>query len=202
MRLFRPEFLAGIIYPEAVFRIDNAEKQLCLTFDDGPDPDSTPELLSILERYNIRCIFFCDGRAAEKYPGLMTTIISRGHIVGNHGYNHLDGWKTKTGYYLEDIERGAVFTSAELFRPPYGRLRISQYRRIKTKYQIILWDVMAYDFDKRFGAMQSLNVLKQNIRPGSVIVLHDKAGSSANTILEEFILYAKVEGYDFSNFKG
>jgi peptidoglycan/xylan/chitin deacetylase (PgdA/CDA1 family) len=94
MRLFRPCFIAGWLYPEAIFRIRTTEKLLCLTFDDGPDPGSTPQLLDILDKYNIKSLFFCDGRAAEKYPDLIKRMISRGHIIGNHGYSHLDGWRT------------------------------------------------------------------------------------------------------------
>jgi peptidoglycan-N-acetylglucosamine deacetylase len=198
MRLIRPGFFAGFIYPEAIFRIDTSEKMLCLTFDDGPDPDSTPELLTLLDAYNIKCIFFCNGSAAERWPSLMKSIISAGHIIGNHGYSHMDGWKTSVKSYLEDIERAEPLTSGTLFRPPFGRMRISQYLDLKKRYRIMMWDVMAYDFDSRLGGEKSLEILEKNIRPGSVIVLHDTAGSAANKILEEFILYARGEGFTFA----
>ena len=97
MRFFRPCFIAGWLYPEAIFRMKTDEKLLCLTFDDGPDPDSTPELLDLLERHNIKGIFFCDGRAAEKYPELIDLIISNGHLTGNHGYSSSGRMETING---------------------------------------------------------------------------------------------------------
>ncbi|MBK8883313.1 MAG: polysaccharide deacetylase family protein [Bacteroidales bacterium] len=103
MRLFRPCFFAGWLYPEAIFRIKTDEKLLCLTFDDGPDPDSTPMLLDLLESYNIRGLFFCNGQSAEKYPELIDRIISGGHVAGNHGFSHPDGWRTSTQEYVQDV---------------------------------------------------------------------------------------------------
>jgi peptidoglycan-N-acetylglucosamine deacetylase len=197
MRLFRPGFIAACLYPEAIFRIKTTEKLLYMTFDDGPNPDSTPQLLDILDQYNIKAVFFCDGRAAEKYPYLINQISSKGHVIGNHGYNHLNGWKTSTEKYTADIEKAAPTTSGSLFRPPYGRLRFGQYRKLKKKYRIVFWDIMPYDFDTSFGSENSLKILKSKIRPGSVIVLHDNPNSAANSILKEFIAYAVDEGYRF-----
>ncbi len=195
MRLFRPGFIACCLYPEAIFRIKTTEKLLCLTFDDGPNPDSTPQLLDILDQHQIKAVFFCDGRAAEKYPDLINQISSKGHIIGNHSYNHLNGWKTSTEKYVDDIDKAAALTSGSLFRPPYGRLRFEQYRKLKKKYKIVFWDLMPYDFDDSFGAENSLKILKSKIRPGSVIVLHDNPNSVAIKILEEFLTFAVKEGY-------
>ncbi len=197
MRLFRPGFFACCLYPGAIFRIKTTEKLLCLTFDDGPNPDSTPQLLDILDQHQIKAVFFCDGRAAEKYPDLINQISSKGHIIGNHSYNHLNGWKTSTEKYVDDIDKAAALTSGSLFRPPYGRLRFEQYRKLKKKYKIVFWDLMPYDFDDSFGAENSLKILKSKIRPGSVIVLHDNPNSVAIKILEEFLTFAVKEGYRF-----
>jgi peptidoglycan/xylan/chitin deacetylase (PgdA/CDA1 family) len=197
MRLFRPGFIAACLYPEAIFRIRTTEKILYLTFDDGPNPDSTPVLLDILDQYSIKAVFFCDGRAAEKYPDLIKQITSKGHIIGNHGYNHLNGRKTSTEKYITDIEKAAATTSGSLFRPSYGRLRFGQYRKLKKKYKIVFWDLMPYDFDASFGYEKSLQVLKSKIRPGSVIVLHDNPNSAAIKILKKFLAFAVDEGYRF-----
>jgi len=197
MRLFRPGFIAACLYPEAIFRIETTEKLLCLTFDDGPNPDSTPQILDILDLYNIKAMFFCDGRAAEKYPDLINQITTHGHVIGNHGYNHLNGWKTSTEKYIADIEKAAANTSGSLFRPPYGRLRFGQYRKLKKNYKIVFWDIMPYDFDSSFGSAKSLQILKNKIRPGSVIVLHDNPNSATIKILDEFLVFAVGEGYRF-----
>jgi peptidoglycan/xylan/chitin deacetylase (PgdA/CDA1 family) len=197
MRLFRPCLIAACLYPEAIFRIKTAENLLFLTFDDGPDPDSTPELLSLLHKYSIKALFFCDGQAAEKYPDLIELIITQGHIIGNHGYRHPDGWLTSTGKYISDVSKAAEFTSSELFRPPFGRITTCQYRELKKDYRIVLWDIMPYDFDKTFDSEKSLEVLKKKIRPGSIIVLHDTPSSTAHKIIGEFVPYAVNTGWRF-----
>jgi len=197
MRLFRPCFITACLYPEAIFRIKTAEKFLYLTFDDGPDPDSTPELLNLLQSYNIKGVFFCDGRAAEKYPELIDLILSQGHAVGNHAYSHPDGWLTSTGKYMSDVSKAAEFTSSSLFRPPFGRMKTGQYRKLKKDYRIVLWDLMPYDFDKTFGSGKSIAVLKKKLRPGSIIVLHDKPSSNAIRIISEFVPYAVNMGWRF-----
>jgi peptidoglycan-N-acetylglucosamine deacetylase len=197
MRLFRPGFLAGCLYPEALFRIQTTDKVLYLTFDDGPDPVSTPQLLDILAGYHIRTVFFCIGNAAEKNPDLMKLISRRGHLIGNHGYSHLDGWRTDSVKYCEDAIRASAFTSDKIFRPPFGRLSVKQKKKLSGLYKIVFWDIMAYDFDIAFGGEKCLSVLKRKIRPGSIIVLHDKVSSCANAIVEEFINFAQGEGYRF-----
>lgn len=197
MRLFRPGFLTGWLYPEAIFRIRTTEKVLYLTFDDGPDPVSTPRLLDILKTYNIKVLFFCDGRAAEKFPDLMNQIRKEGHLIGNHGYSHFDGWHTDSVKYINDIIRASDITSDKIFRPPFGRLSVKQKKRLLKSYKIVYWDLMPYDFDKSFGSRKSLRMLKDKIRSGSIIVLHDTASSSANTIIDEFLAFAISSGYRF-----
>ena len=199
MRLYRLPFIAGWLYPEAIFRLKTADNTLCLTFDDGPDPESTPKLLEILEKQNIRAVFFCDGKAAEMYPCLVERIRDEGHMVGNHGYNHLNGWTTSARDYYEDVIYASRFTSGKLFRPPYGLLRLNQYRQLRKSFRIIFWDIMPYDFDKNTGAGRSLEILNNKIRPGSIIVLHDRQDSSSLLFLDEFLDKSVRSGYKFSN---
>jgi peptidoglycan/xylan/chitin deacetylase (PgdA/CDA1 family) len=94
LRLFRPGIFSRVFYPGAFFRFRTREKVLCLTFDDGPDPESTPEILEILAARKVKALFFCTGRNAELYPRLVQQIRAAGHITGNHGFDHLNGWKT------------------------------------------------------------------------------------------------------------
>ena len=196
MRLFRPGFLAGCLYPEALFRIKTTEKILYLTFDDGPDPVSTPQLLDILKEHDIKALFFCNGRAAEKYPDLINQILKGGHLIGNHGYNHFDGWRTDSVKYINDVTRASKYTSDKIFRPPFGRLSFKQKRLLKS-YKLVFWDIMAYDFDITFGSGNSLKVLKKKIRTGSIIVLHDTASSTVTTIIGEFLTFTVNAGYRF-----
>ena len=199
MRLFRPGLLAGFLYPEAIFRIKTSEKKLYLTFDDGPDPVSTPRLLDFLRKHKISALFFCNGNAAEKYPELIQLIRQHGHLIGNHGYSHLNGWRTGSQKYINDVERASKLTSDKIFRPPFGGLSFRQARLLR-QYKLVFWDIMAYDFDRSFGSEKSLSILKRKIRPGSIIVLHDTISSCANEILDEFIPYALGKGYRFDIF--
>lgn len=197
MRLYRPSAIIRWLYPEALFRVKTKEKILYLTFDDGPHPGSTPFLLDILDRYNIKSVFFCSGKAAERYPELVKKIRSKGHIIGNHGYSHLNGWKTSTKKYCEDVRIAAGHTSDNLFRPPYGRLSIRQYFKLRKSFKIVLWDIMPYDFDTGFAMEKSLGILTRMIRPGSVIVLHDTPASSSTKLLGELLDLAISKNYRF-----
>jgi peptidoglycan/xylan/chitin deacetylase (PgdA/CDA1 family) len=197
MRLYRPCFFEKHFFPEALFREKTTEKVIYLTFDDGPDVNSTIPLLKILDRNQIKAVFFCSGKAAFENPDLITFIKSAGHVVGNHGYNHLDGFFTSKQKYLDDINRASLFTSETLMRPPYGRIRMSQYSELVKSYRIIFWDIMPYDFEQKFGSARSLSILKKLIRPGSVIALHDKPDGNVLKFIEDFIAFAKVEDYRF-----
>ena len=198
MRLFRPLFLFRLFLPRAIFRIRTDEKLLCLTFDDGPDPETTTAVLDILAAHNVKAIFFCRGSAAEINHRLVDRIKSEGHSAGNHGYRHLDGWKTNTQVYLRNFAAAVPFTSGTLLRPPWGRIRLGQYRELSGSYRIVFWDLMPYDFDNRLDGTRVLEIMKRKIRPGSVIVLHDTAASSVLSFLDEYIRFALSEGYKFT----
>ena len=202
MRLFRPGLLAGCLYPEALFRIKTTEKVLYLTFDDGPDPVPHLNCLKFLKHIILPPCSSAMGSRAEKNPDIMIKIREEGHLIGNHGYNHSDGWHTSSGDYISDVIRAANFTSDKLFRPPFGRLSLKQKKILLKSYKIVLWDIMAYDFDPRFGSERSLKILKEKIRPGSIIVLHDTPSSCANIILDEFLDFAAASGYRFEVIDG
>jgi peptidoglycan-N-acetylglucosamine deacetylase len=197
MRLFRPFFLLRLVYPGAIFRVTTTDKELCLTFDDGPHPETTPHILEILEAGNVKAVFFCNGQEAAKNPELVDLIVSKGHIVGNHGYRHLDGWKTNTRVYISDFSGSEKFISQNFLRPPYGRIRPAQYKELSKKYKIVFWDLMPYDFDRKLNSKDVFKILKKKTRPGSVIVLHDKNSSSCLSFLAEFIKYTADNGYKF-----
>jgi len=197
IRFYRPFPLASLIYPEALFRMKSSGREICLTFDDGPDPVTTEKILRILERHGIKAIFFCTGEKASRMPELTTSIRTAGHLTGNHGYLHPDGFRTSPEKYLKDVMDAVPFTSGSLFRPPYERMIPSQYRMLRKKFRIIMWDLMVYDFDSEFASARSLETLSKMIRPGTVVALHDKAAATASDFLEEFITYSLSAGYRF-----
>jgi len=190
---------AGIIYPDAIYSIRGHGKRLYLTFDDGPDPESTPRILDILQAHDVHATFFCTGEKVLSFPGLFARIAAGGHTIGNHGYRHLNGLKTPVRIYCSDAMKGRDITCSNLFRPPYGRLRVRQYRILERSMQIVFWDLMPYDFDQRMAPEDSCTILSKRHRPGSVVVLHDTASSSVTGYLDRYITHAVDDGYSFGS---
>jgi peptidoglycan/xylan/chitin deacetylase (PgdA/CDA1 family) len=199
MRIYRPPKLLQLIYPGSNFAMSGRGRTIYLTFDDGPTDGVTQPVIEILKKHGVPATFFVCGIQVETYPGLFDTIIKEGHSIGNHGYRHLNGFKTPTHDYLSNVELGAEISGSDFFRPPYGKIRPVQYRVVRRKYMIVFWSIMPYDFDSRMSAAGILNILKKGIRPGSIIALHDNNKSKAPEILDEFIKYSLDYGYSFES---
>jgi peptidoglycan/xylan/chitin deacetylase (PgdA/CDA1 family) len=199
MYLVRPPYLLKKLYPKATWRKDPSQKKIYLTFDDGPIPDITPWVLDVLKQHDIKATFFCVGENAKKYPQLLQRIIDEKHRVGNHTYNHLNGWNTHTTSYLENIQKCADLIDSDLFRPPYGKTKKSQYSVLKSQYSIIMWDVLSGDYDKNTSPEKCLNNVTDAVRNGSIIVFHDsyKAQKNITYTLPRFIEYAKRNEFEF-----
>ena len=116
------------------WRISTKKKEIYLTFDDGPVPGITENILEVLDGYGIKATFFCVGENVRKYPGIMAKLVNGGHRVGNHTFNHLNGWQCDTATYRENIEACQTVLEpfihdgkSRLFRPPYGRFLYSRH---------------------------------------------------------------------------
>lgn len=195
----RPPYVLKKVMPSAVWRKSATEKKLYLTFDDGPIPELTPWVLDVLKHYSIKATFFCVGHNVYKHPELYARLLNEGHSVGNHTYNHVNGWNTDTNEYLKNIEKCAELLNSKLFRPPYGKLKPTQIKRIKANYAIIMWDVLSGDYDKTIAPERCLLNVTNAIRNGSIIVFHDniKAKDNLQYALPKFIEYALEKGYGF-----
>jgi len=166
------------VYPSFTWSVTTNEKEVYLTFDDGPHEKATPYVLSELKRYDAKATFFCVGKNVAALPALYSQIIADGHTIGNHTYNHLNGWKTADAEYLDDIARAATYIDSSLFRPPYGKIGFFQARHIKATLRnddakIIMWDVLSGDFDKGITPEDCLHNVILNVRAGSIVVFHD-----------------------------
>lgn len=159
-----------------VWNILTKEKQLYLSFDDGPHETATPFVLDSLKQYNAKATFFCIGKNVKAYPNIYERILNEGHATGNHTYNHLDGWKTKNDLYVNDIADAAKYINSKLFRPPYGKIPpfVSKMLRKKLDYKIIMWHILSGDFDKKLSPQKCLENVLLNAKPGSIIVFHDR----------------------------
>ena len=152
------------------------EPSVYITFDDGPHPSATPFALEQLAKYNAKATFFCVGENVTRYPDVYNQILQQGHTTANHTFNHMNGWKTGTDTYLRNIDKAEKHIHSTLFRPPYGRIKRSQAKMIGERHpgwKIIMWDVLAGDFDKQITPEQCLDNVLSNIKPGSIIVFHD-----------------------------
>lgn len=195
------------LFPKYIWKIKNTENKVYLTFDDGPIPEVTEWTLDLLKAENIKATFFCIGENIQKHPEIFNRILAEGHSVGNHTFNHLNGWKNKTTDYLKNTELWEKETSSKfkiqnskLFRPPYGKIKFSQARAIRKKeYRIIMWDIISYDFDSKITPKKCLENVVNNVAPGSIIVFHDsrKAETNLRYTLPKVISSLKAKAYSF-----
>lgn len=166
------------LYSSYTWEVNTDEKIIYLTFDDGPHPTITPFVLDELRKLDAKACFFCIGKNVAAYPEVYRRILDEGHAVGNHTYDHLNGWKINDADYLKNVKAAAEIIQSPLFRPPYGRIRKSQAKKIhdalkEKSAQIIMWTVLSGDFDVNLSKEKCLSGILKGIRPGSIIVFHD-----------------------------
>lgn len=165
---------------QLIWEIQPKKNEIFLTFDDGPHPTITPWVLNELKKYNMKATFFLVGENAKKYPNVVKQIIAEGHHIGNHTFNHLNGWTHSAfKYYRNTLKCEEHFTSP-LFRPPYGRITRSQHRRLSKRFKIIMWSVLSGDYNRNTDADKITEGVLQNTVPGSVIVYHDSEKAEKN----------------------
>jgi peptidoglycan-N-acetylglucosamine deacetylase len=164
------------LYGIGIWEMPEQPRVIYLTFDDGPHPDITPFVLDELKKYGAKASFFCVGSNVLKYPDVYKRILDEGHTVGNHSFNHLDGWKTDSAAYLADIKKAVSCIDSNLFRPPYGRISRAQHKNILAalpSFEIIMWTVLSGDFDVKVSPKQCCKNVIENSKSGSVVVFHD-----------------------------
>jgi len=198
------------IFSNYVWDVSNTENKIYLTFDDGPIPKITEWVLEELKKHDAKATFFCIGHNIEKYPEIFEKVINDGHSVGNHTFNHLNGWKTSTGHYLENaklyessisnLQSKICNLKSKLFRPPYGKIKTSQSKKLRQLgYKIIMWDVLSADYDTSISPEKCLENVLQNVSSGSIIVFHDsvKAFPNLEYTLPKALKYWKEKGFVF-----
>ena len=190
------------IYPGLFWEIPKSQKKIYLTFDDGPHPTITIKVLDLLKAYNAKATFFCIGNNVVKYPEVYKRVIDEGHTVGNHTFNHLNGWKTADELYLNDINKAMGYIDSNLFRPPYGRISRFQIQQLlKPKYQMkmVMWTVLSGDFDSDISAEKCLNNVLLSTKEGSIVVFHDseKAAEKMLYALPKVLEQFSKKGFSF-----
>lgn len=210
----KTHFLIKKIFSGFVWDLPNKEKKVFLTFDDGPTPEITEWTLNQLKQYDAKATFFCIGENIQKHPEIFNKVIDEGHSIGNHTFNHLNGWETPTDNYIENFKQCEAEISKQLqiltlqskiynlkskiFRPPYGKIKFAQSKMLREMgYCIIMWDVLSADFDTGVSPEKCLENVIKNIRSGSVIIFHDslKASKNLEYALPKTLAFLKENGY-------
>jgi len=183
------------------FKIKGENKTLYLTFDDGPIPEVTPEVLDILDKYNAKATFFCVADNIKKHPEVFQSIIDRGHRLGNHTYHHIKGWETPNNEYFEDIERANQLVNSNLFRPPYGRIGFFQARELRKKYRLILWSVLSYDYSGKLSKENVWDNIRKSVTDNDIILFHDNIKARDNMIysLSNTLFFYSKRGFQFKS---
>ncbi|MDE6338533.1 MAG: polysaccharide deacetylase family protein [Muribaculaceae bacterium] len=201
MLIERPPEWIRRLAPESLFRVkDEGDKNVYLTFDDGPIPEVTPRLLDLLDEYDIKATFFMVGDNVRKYPDIYREVLARGHRVGNHTMHHLQGLRTKTDDFLADIGEASGYIDSDLFRPPHGWMKPTQRRELSKRYKIVMYDLVTRDYSKRLTAEDVFENVRRYSRPGSIIVFHDSLKSEPRLFeaLPESIRWLRENGYEFA----
>lgn len=170
------------LYSSLVWNMPRTAQEVYLTFDDGPHPHITPQVLTLLAQHGAKASFFCVGENVARYPDVFNRIRHEGHSIGNHTHNHVNGWQTPAFAYLRNVMQCQQLTGTGLFRPPYGRISRQQARALNTRFKIIMWDVLSADFDPAVSPEQCLQNVTGNVQPGSIIVFHDSEKAAANML--------------------
>lgn len=198
MQITPPKIIKKL-FPELIWSMEqHRNENVYLTFDDGPTPDTTPWILEILSNFNAKATFFCLGKNVEQHPELFKMIVDAGHAVGNHSYSHLKGWGIRTGIYIEDIDLADSYIKSNLFRPPYGRIKPRQIRRVSERYKLIMWNVLSRDYSSMISPRTCLRNVTKNVKPGSIIVFHDSKKAFRNL---KYALPRTLQFIDSKNLK-
>ncbi|GAB3412450.1 polysaccharide deacetylase family protein [Niabella aquatica] len=188
------------VFNKYTWHINTENKELYLTFDDGPHPVATPFVLKQLDQYGAKASFFCLGKNVVAHQDIYEDILKRGHTVGNHTHNHLNGWKAKYDDYIQNINEASVHIQSRLFRPPYGRITPKAGRTLLQKgFKVIMWDVLSGDFDTHIAPHSCrANVIRKAVK-GSIIVFHDseKAFNNLSDALPGVLEHFSQKGFIF-----
>ena len=190
------------LYRDVVWRMNPSSKVVYLTFDDGPIPECTPQVLDILSHYGAKATFFMVGENADRHPQLVARVRAEGHALGNHTYHHLKGFKTSTPDYVQDAQKAQSLLQTTLFRPPHGRMTYSQKKVLREMgYTIFLWDVLTHDYNPKYDAAHILSGVQRYARNGSIITFHDSIKSKDRMLeaLPSVIQWLQSQGYTFQS---
>lgn len=172
-----------------------SKKHISLTFDDGPDPEFTPRILSLLKKYEAKATFFLIGKNAKKYPEIIHQIIEEGHSIGSHSYSHSKNF----GFFsTQKVARELMRTNSilkettrkelKMFRPPFGVTNPNIKKALrKTGHKSIGWSKRSLDTTK-LSEEKILKRITSNLKKGDIVLLHDNSAKTI-AVLEQLLLF-------------
>lgn len=189
------------IFIEGQHQLSSSNKEIAVTFDDGPCPDHTPEVLKVLAKYQVKATFFCIGKAIEANPELFREIIRKGHSVGNHTYSHSNLFPFFNQNKMEDelqttnaLIRHFTGEDNVLFRPPFGVTNPGIARAVKyMQLRLVGWSIRSFDTSNR-KPQEVIATVKKQLKPGAIILFHDNRPGTAQ-VLDEILHYTKEQAY-------
>ena len=204
MYLVKTPWLLKILYPNLIWNKSRDTRCIYLTFDDGPIPIVTPFVLNILKQYNAKATFFCIGDNVNKHPDIFEQVKNGGHAIGNHTFNHLKGWATDDQTYIANFLKADELLNTNLFRPPYGRAKRSQFKLlkdVKPDLDVIMWDMLSGDFDINLKPEACLQNVLKHTENGSIVLFHDslKARERMEYALPRAMEIWSKQGYEFKS---
>jgi peptidoglycan-N-acetylglucosamine deacetylase len=201
--LFRGSYYVGSqFYIKTICAAVTRQKVIAISFDDGPVPDYTPQVLQVLQEHQVPAAFFCIGKRVLEHPGLFKQVHEQGHIIGNHSYSHATWFDlySSTKMYADLQQMDAAMQEVLglkplLFRPPYGVTNPNLAKAIrKGGYIPVGWNVRSLDTVIKDNDKLLQRVVK-GVRPGAVILFHDTSKATLD-MLPAFIAHVRGEGYD------
>lgn len=204
MFFHRPPTFVKHLYPSLTWSIPTNEKIIYLTFDDGPIPFLTEYILDTLIKLNVKATFFCVGDNLRKNNEIAKRAVEEGHQLANHTFNHVNGWKTNNDIYFDNIEQCEhqlhnLGQNNKLFRPPYGKIKRPQIKRVKKTHQIVMWDVLSGDYSQSITPKECLYNTIKSTKRGSIVLFHDnlKADKNVRYSLPRYIDHYLKKEYEF-----
>lgn len=178
MKFIRPPFISSF-FPWILCHGPRDRPAVYMTFDDGPDPMITPQILEILNDYQVSATFFLIGEKVRLYPGIVEKIKLKNHLLGNHGFIHRKlAYRSKSMIRYEIKQTESLIHKItgkppSLFRPPYGQfdLRFKKYMN-EFQLQLVLWSMMVYDFQAT-TPQQIIQTVKDHLKKGDILIFHD-----------------------------
>lgn len=193
--------LAENVFPKALWRVKESgdDKNIYLTFDDGPHPEITPWVLELLQQYKAKATFFCVGKRAIAYPTILKQISDEGHLIGSHTFNHAHGWKLNFKQYSDEVNKGNKVLNSKLFRPPYGKITWRSYRWLSQNYKLVMWSLLSKDYLINKEPAYCINRVVSNMKAGDIVVFHDseKAKKNLVTALPVILEQMQLKGFQF-----